>query len=552
MSNQNAPPIPKEIADLVDSDEWKGPPGKSIIGHRSAMIEYPENTRKLLEKKIFTFQDLIDFEWQEVQAILIHAEAIETLTTLGFDKKDFHLFDAPQLIEVVHHIEAFDEIVKEGITTTELSKFSGYQLKLVLENPKTMAAILKNFEGVDDLLQMRWNWIEEMLMRPEDALSLLEHGVKWHQIDHLPAWDFGWFLVHRQEILILLEYGIDFEIIARIDDKHLRLAPAFSPMIEAGLLHEDLEKLGFYQLFMILSHRDTFIDVMEKGFKEEFLKLDSFVMEKLLQNPDQMYLMRESDPNFLKELQGIRPVKVDMLIQWSDNFKTLASHGVTTAVIKPLSDDQFELVLENPSEFIPVVELATKFHLSPESALDIDLDVTAQFKANPEKVQTLLGIGLDIDDLTRYPLVLPQVIQYADSIVALAKKGVPTEDIFHLSTDQINYAFARFPLLDILPELGLKIKDLDFFQIEEFKVVLSSLKALSILKNGGVDLRGLSEITLPHLGIILKYPEYVLSLIRRGVPIYKFGRMNEHKLDVLLRDPLTPEAQVLIQNLMDM
>lgn len=544
------PPIPKEIEDLVSPEEWKGPPGKVIIGHRSAMMEYPENTRRLLEKGIFTFSDLIAFDWQEIQAILIHGDKIEKLADLGFNKTDFHRFDAQQMIEVVHHINAFDKIVKEGVVPSELGKFSAYQLRLVLEYPETIASILKYFEGVDEFLTLRWNWIEEMLLRPEDALSLLEHGVKWHQLDHLPDWDFGWFLAHRKGILILLDGGTGFETIARLDALGLRQSPLFAPLIEKGLCPEDLKTLDFYQLFMILVYRAAFMNVIGKGYKDEFLNLSSSVMEILLQDQEKLMTLREADPNFLHELKGIKPLKVRLLMEFSDHFKQLTRDGVSLIFLRPLMDSQFRLVLENPGEFILIADFAKKYRLPLDRSLDIDLDTARLINANSGKVEVLLELGLNFDDLTRYPLILPQVIQYAERIADLDKKGIPPEDIFHLSTDQIIYAFARFPLLDILPKLNLTIRDLQIFQIGEFKEVLSNLKALSILKKGGVDLRGVSEIRMPHLGVLLKYPEYVLSLIRKGIPIYKLARLHEHKLEVLLRDPLTPEAQMLIQELL--
>ena len=71
-----------------------------------------------------------------------------------------------------------------------------------------------------------------------------------------------------------------------------------------------------------------------------------------------------------------------------------------------------------------------------------------------------------------------------------------------------------------------------------------------MLKKGGADMKILSQISMPHLGVILKYPEYVLSLTQKGVPLYKFDLLDSHNLTIMLQNPLTPEAQQLIQELM--
>jgi len=540
--------IPEALAEFVTSEEW----GRSgIIGHKSTMIEYPDPARRLLEKKIFSFDDLTQFEWQELQALLINAASVEELAREGVFAKSFHLYDAPQLIEILHNPKAYVQITQEGITAEELAKFSGYQLKLVLTHPESMAAILKNFEGVEDLLKLKWNWIEEMLMQPEDALALLVYGVKWDQIDHLQAWDFGWFLTHRHEIMRLLEYGIEFDVIAHLDADKLRLSSAFAPLHQYDVAQADLARLDFYQLFMLLSHRDVVVKFFKKGVpKEDFFSIGSINMEKLLENAHATLKGFRSDSNILKQLVGMKPVKVNLLLSHIEQYGQLVKGGVQLTDLKPLLDDQLRLVLAEPDEFIPLAQLAIQFHLPKAGPLNLDLHFTQLMNAHHDKLERLLSSGLTFDDLTRFPLIFSDVLQYADSIIRLSKQGTPTEEIFHLSKDQIQYAFSRFPLLEILPEIGLTVKDIQPYLIEEFKVVMSHLKALSMLKKGGVDMKVLTQIRMPHLEVILKYPEYVLSLTEKGIPLYKFDLLDSHKLSIMLKNPLTPDAQLLIKELM--
>jgi len=537
----NQKSIPLELTNYITSAEWDQ---TGIIGHKSAIIAYPEQTLRLLKKKIFSFKDLIQFEWQELQALLINIDAALELTTLGFPAQKFHLFDAPQQIEILHHAKQFYFILSEGISAEELAKFSGYQLKLVLTHPEAMVAILKNFEGVDDLLKLKWNWIEEMLMRPEDALALLVYGVKWDQIDHLQAWDFGWFLKHRHEIVKLLDLGVDFDVIAHLDADGLR---SFFAMI----VEDNVKHLDFWQLFMILSHHEVVNDFMKKALpKDDWMNLDSMILEKLLTDPQGTFIGFGCDPNFFKQLKGMRPNKVEILLRHIEQYKQLVKGGVYLEDLKPLLDDQYLLVLQNPDEFIPAAELANMYNQPKEGVLNLDLTFTALMSQNQEKLEKLLSIGLTFEDLTRFPLIFPSVLQYADSIIALSKRGIPTEEIFHLSTDQIQYAFSRFPLLDILPDIGLTVGDIQPYQIREFKEILSHLKAFSMLKRGGADMKVLLQISMPHLGVILKYPEYVLSLTQKGVPLYKFDLLDSHKLTMMLQNPLTSEAQRLIKELM--
>jgi len=540
--------IPESLAEFVTQKEW----GRSgIIGHKSTLIEYPDRARRLLEKKIFSFDDLTQFEWQELQALLINALSVEELVSANVSPKTFHLYDAPQLIEILHNPKAFVQMIREEITAEELAKFSGYQLKLVLNHPESMAAILKNFEGVEDLLKLKWNWIEEMLMRPEDALALLVYGVEWDQIDHLQAWDFGWFLNHRHEIMRMLEFGIEFDVIAHLNAEKLRLAPAFAPLFECGVSKKDLENLDFYQLFMLLSHREVVVDFFESGMsKEDLFSIGSVNMEQLLEDPRATVKGFRYDPNLLKQVVGMRPVKIGLLLRHIDNYGKLVEGGVQLSDLKPLIDDQYRLVLSEPDEFIPIVDLAVQFHLPKAGPLNLDLRFTQLMNAHREKLGRLLSSGLTFDDLTRFPLIFPDVLQYAENIIRLSEQGTPTEEIFHLSKDQIQYAFSRFPLLEILPEIGLTVKDIQPYMIEEFKVVMSHLKAFSMLKKGGVDMKVLTQIKMPHLEVILKYPEYVLSLTEKGIPLYKFDLLDSHKLTTMLKNPLTPEAQHYIQELM--
>jgi len=540
--------IPQELAQFITAADW-GRTG--IIGHKSTIIEYPENTLRLLRKKVFSFEDLTQFEWQELQSLLINIDAVEELVSLGFPAKKFHLYDAPQLIEVLHHPKPFNLILHQDVSAEELAKFSGYQLKLVLTHPESMAAILKNFEGVDDLLKLKWNWIEEMLLRPEDALALLVYGVKWDQIDHLQAWDFGWFLKHRHEIMKLLEQGIDFNIIANLDVERLRLTPALAPILASKITDKDLQRLDFWQLFMVLSHLEVVVDFMKKGFpKEDWFHLDSMILEKLLEDPRGTQIGYECDPRLFKQLRGMKPIKVEILLVYIEHYEMLVKGGVHLDDLKSLLDDQFRLVLESPEEYIPLVELANRYNRPIERPLSLDRNFTAIMNLNRDKLEKLLASGLTFEDLTRFPLIFPAVLQFADNIISLFERGVPTEEIFHLTTDQIQYAFSRFPLLEILPDLDLSVKDIQPYMIGEFKVILSHLKAFSMLKRGGADMRILSQITMPHLGVILKYPEYVLSLTQKGVPLYKFDLLDSHKLTIMLQNPLTPEAQQLIQELM--
>ncbi len=74
--------IPQELTNLITSAEWDR---SGIIGHKSTIIEYPENTQRLLEKKIFSFEELTRFEWQELQALLINIDAVEELISFEYE-----------------------------------------------------------------------------------------------------------------------------------------------------------------------------------------------------------------------------------------------------------------------------------------------------------------------------------------------------------------------------------------------------------------------------------------------------------------------------------
>jgi hypothetical protein len=539
--------IPPGCKGHISEAEW----GKSRVGHKSTIIEYPEETKTLLDRHIFSFEEMIRFQWQELQAILINCSSVCALSESGFPSMKLHLYDAPQLIEILHNIRSFLSIQEQGVTAEELSKFSGYQLRLVLTHPESMAAILKNFEGVDELLRLKWNWIEEMLLRPEDALALLVYGVKWDQIDHLQAWDFGWFLKHRHEIMTLLDYGVDFDTIAHLDRERLALSSAIAPLEKAGVSQADLQKLDFWQLFMLLSHRSEFLLFLKEGVPlHDFLELESASLEQLLQNPKGTLAAFKSDSEFFGSMAGMRPYKIGILLEHADAYAELALKKVDLKDLKPLLDEQLRLVLENSDVFSAIIDLAIRYHLPNNGVLALDLNTADLMIQNKDKLEKLLSAGLTFDDLMRFPLIFSQILQFADRITELSGKGIPTQEIFQLSKDQIQFAFTRFPLLDILPELALRISDLQPFDFDEFKQAFSHLKALSILKKGGIDMKILSQIKMPHFGVILKYPEYVLSVNEKGVPLYKFDLTDAHSLAVMLQNPLTSEAQKIIQDLM--
>ncbi len=539
--------LPEECKGHISEAEWD----KSRVGHKSTIIEYPEETKTLLDETIFSFEEMMRFQWQELQAVLINCSSVRALSESGFPPTKLHLYDAPQLIEILHNTRSFLLIQERGVTAEELSKFSGYQLRLVLTHPESMAAILKNFEGVDELLTLKWNWIEEMLLRPEDALALLVYGVKWDQIDHLQAWDFGWFLEHRHEIMTLLEYGVDFDTIAHLDRESLAQSASFAPLERAGVSQHDLQKLDFWQLFMVLSHRSAFLLFLKEGVPlHDFFKLESASLEQLLQNPKGTLKAFKSDPHFFGPMAGMRPYKVKKILEHADAYAKLALKKVDLNDLKALLDDQLKLVLENPDIFSAIIDLACRYRLPKNGVLDLDLTTAHLMIQNKDKLEKLLSAGLTFDDLMRFPLIFSQILQFADRITELSGKGIPSQEIFQLSKDQIQFAFTRFPLLDILPELGLRVSDLQPFDFDEFKQAFSHLKALSILKKGGIDLKILSQIKMPHFGVILKYPDYVLSLNEKGVPLYKFDRTDAQSLTVMLQNPFTSEAQTIIRDLM--
>ncbi len=541
------PQVPDELKEVVAKEDWAKIAASTKVGHRTAIFEYPSVVKQLITEKIFTFDELLEFSWQELQVLCIESNRVIELTSKEFSPEDFHLFDSSQLIEILHHTNSLVVILKSGISIRELACFSGYQLGLILKYPDAISSILKKFETVDDLLKLRWNWVEEMLIRPEPTLSLLEHGVKWERLVNLPDWDFGWFLKHVPEIIKLLDLGIEFETIGTIDSGKLREVEAFQPLIE----RKDLEGLDFWQMFMILSHGEVFSRLARQNVPQELLfKIDSYNLEIIFKNSGFFLTAKENDRDIFKSLATLKHTKTELLLENREGFLALSELRVGLKDLSPLSDRQFEDVLIYQDRYAPMINISEKLGVSRQSILEIDLDVVDILTVYPQQAEKLIKSGLTFNDLTRYPLILAEVLRHADSIEKLEKSGIPPRELFKLSKDQTVYAFSRFPLLEIMPELGLAISDLEPFLLEEFKIALSNLKSLAILKSGGVSMRQIAEIHLPHFQILLSKPEYTLSLIRKGVPLYRFARVEVEDLKHLLADPLSDKSQRLIKSLL--
>jgi hypothetical protein len=544
------PQIPDELKDVVSSGEWEKSGLSSKVGHRTVIFEYPNVVRDFISKKIFTFKELLEFAWQELQVLCIDSDQVKDLVSKGFSPKEFHKFDSLQLIEILHQKDNFLSIIEEGISCRDLARFSAHQMLLILQYPRAVSLILKQFKTTEDLLKLRWNWVEEMLVRPEQTLSLLEHGVAWEQLVNLPDWDFGWFLQHVPEIIKLIDIGVEFDTIAKINTEKLRESPSFQPLFDKGVAKDDLEKLNFWQMFMILSHRDAFLRLIDRKVSKELLfKFDSHNLERVLENLDFFLSAYKNDPEIFREAATLKHSKMNLLLRHRQEFLSFLEKGAGLKDVRSLPDRHFETVLERMNDYIPMIQIAGKLDISYEKILEIDLEIIAQLTNYPEEVAKLIKSGLDINDLARYPLILQEILRHADGIVKLKKSGISPKDLFTLSKDQIVYAFSRFPLLEIIPELQMQISDLEPFFLEEFKVALSNLKSLSLLKKGGVKMNELAEIRLPRFQIILNRPDTVLPLIQQGIPLYRFSRIEADKLKLLLADPLSDEAQELIQTL---